>query len=792
MSFFVRRAWLLLVLAWVVACGGAAAPTKAPELVVGGDGGAGSLPLAAGSSSDRPVREDDAAVPIGSDDPVRGKRDALVTIVVFSDFQCPFCSKLATTLERVAETYGDDVRFVFKHQPLSFHQHARLAAEVAQAVMALKGSEAFWRYHDMAFRRQQLMSPDSIRAWAIAAGADGRDVDEGLANKKWAVKVDRDEALGKRLGVNGTPGSFVNGVTVPGAMPYDTWKQIIDAELAKAKELVGSGVSRDRVYGRMAAANFTDPALAKHEMGDDEEDDDKPDTQVWKVPVGTSPTRGPATALVTIVEFSDFQCPFCKKVQPTLERLRTEYGDRVRWVWKDEPLSFHPRAIPAAELARFARTQKGDAAFWAIHDKLFDAQPKLDDADLESVARASGLDVAKATAAIKNKAFQKGIDDDLSLGDDVQANGTPHFFVNGRRLVGAQPYDKFKSVIDEELAKAEAMVRRGVAKTALYETIIKDGKSAPEPERKAVGPGIGSSPFRGAANAKVVIQEFSDFQCPYCNRVEPTIDELLKAYPGKVKVVWRNLPLPMHHDAPLAAEAAREAYVQKGNDGFSKMRELLFKGQKDTDGLKRNALEGYAAIVGLDLKKFNKALDDGTHKAAVEADKKAANDAGLSGTPAFTIGPYYLSGAQPLPKFKKLVERVLSEPVQPVQPVAAGAAPGTPSAPVVQPGGLVIVDTKVGTGPAVKKGDTITVHYVGTLKDGSEFDSSRKHGQPFTVEIGAGHVIKGWDQGILGMKAGGRRKLTIPSDLAYGDRGMGTAIPPKSTLEFDIELLSIK
>jgi len=778
---------LVLLTAWLTACGGASTPTRAPDLIVAGDGGAGSLPVAAAPSHDL-VREDDAAVPIGADDPVRGSRLAPVTIVVFSDFQCPFCDKLATTFDQVAETYGEDVRFVFKHEPLPFHNHARLAAEVGQAVMALKGSEAFWRYHDMAFRRQRLMSPDSIRAWAIAAGADSREVEDGLENKKWSVKVERDEALAKRLGVNGTPGSFVNGISVGGAQPFEKWKEVIDAELVKAKALAGSGVSRDRVYGRLAAANFQDPSVAKPDR-DEDDDDDKPDTQVWKVPVGTSPVRGPATALVTVVEFSDFQCPFCKKVQPTLERLRTEYGDRVRWVWKDEPLPFHPRAIPAAELARFARSQKGDAAFWAIHDKLFDSQPKLDDADLESVARASGLDVAKANAAIKNKAFKKAIDDDGALADDVQANGTPHFFVNGRRLVGAQPYEKFKAVIDAELAKAEGLVRSGVAKTALYETIIKDGKAAPEPERKSVAPGLGSSPFRGAASAKVVIQEFSDFQCPFCSRVEPTIDELLKAYPGKVKVVWRNLPLPFHTDAPLAAEAAREAYVQKGNDGFSKMRELLFKGQKDHDGLKRNALEGYAAIVGLDLKRFNTALDDGTHKATIDADKKAANDAGVSGTPAFTIGPYYLSGAQPLAKFKKLVERVLSEPVQ---PVAAAPVAVAPSAPVLQPGGLMITDTKVGTGPAVKRGDTITVHYVGTLTDGTEFDSSRKHNQPFTVEIGAGRVIKGWDQGILGMKVGGKRKLTIPSDLAYGDRGMGSVIPPRSTLNFDIELLSIK
>jgi protein-disulfide isomerase len=796
MPFVVRRSWLVVIvvaMACLAACGGGPSTPKGPDnLVVGGDGGA-SQPVAT-TPVNEPTSEDDAAVPVGTDDPVRGNRLAYVTIVVFSDFQCPFCSRLASTFERVAETYGEDVRIVFKHEPLSFHQHARLAAEVGAAVFALKGSDAFWRYHDMAFRRQQLMSPDTIRTWAISAGADSRDVEDGLARKKWAEKVERDEALAKRLGVNGTPGSFVNGISLSGAQPFEKWKEVIDAELVKAKDLAARGVARDRVYGRLAAANFQEAKVAHH---DDEGDgDEKVEAQLWKVPIGTSPVRGPATALVTIVEFGDFQCPYCKRVQPTLERIRKEYGDKVRFVWKDEPLPFHPRALPAAELARSARAQKGDAAFWTAHDKLFDSQPKLEDADLEGVARASGLDVAKVTADVKNKTYAKGIDEDLNFGEDMQASGTPHFFVNGHRLIGAQPYEKFKAVIDVELTKAEALVRGGVAKNAVYATTIKDGKSAPDPERKSVAASSFTAPFRGAANAKVVIQEFSDFQCPFCSRVEPTIDELLKAYPGKVKVVWRNLPLPFHQDAELAAEAAREAYVQKGNEAFSKMRELLFKGQKDQDGLKRTALEGYAATVGLDLKKFGKALDDRTHQAAIEADKKAANDAGISGTPAFTIGPYYVSGAQPLAKFKKLVERVLVEPAQPAQPPppAPVAAAGTAGAAgsTTLPGGLVLKDVKVGTGPAVKSGDTVSVHYVGTLTDGKEFDSSRKHGQPFDFEVGKGRVIKGWDQGLVGMKVGGRRSLTIPSDLAYGDRGMGSVIPPKSTLLFDIELLSIK
>lgn len=783
MPRFARLAGLVVLVAWLVACGGPPAPKAQDGLVVGGDK---SLPIASSPAAE-PTAEDDAPVPITSDDAVRGHRLAFVTVVIFSDFQCQYCGKLATTLERVQEVYGEDVRFVFKNDPLSFHAHARLAAEIGQGVLALKGQEAFWRYHDMVFRRQRLMSPDTLRAASIAAGADSRDIEDGLTRKQWTAKVDRDEALAKKLGVNGTPGSFVNGVAVSGAQPFDAWKDVIDAELAKAKTLAQGGVGRDRVYSRMTSFNFNEAVKDRARKQDDEDEEDKPDLTVWKVPVGGSPVLGSPTALVTMIEFSEFQCPFCKKVQPTLERLRAEYGDRLRIVWKDQPISSHLRAAPAAQLARAARAQKGEAGFWAVHDLLFASQPKLEDADLEVVARTGRLDVVKAMGAVGNKTFAKAIEADLDLGDDVQSSGTPHFFINGRRVIGAKPFDQMKVIIDDEIAKAEALLKSGVSRTALYDTIIKDGKVAPDPERKSVAVSA-SAPFRGAANAKVVINEFSDFQCPFCSRAEPAIDELLKAFPGKVKVVWRNLPLSFHVDAEPAAEAAREAFVQKGNEGFSKMRELLFKHQGDRDGLKRAALEGYAVTVGLDMKRFGKALDDHTHLASIEADKKAASDAGISGTPGFVVGTYYLSGAQQFRKLKRITERVLTEPAQPVTVAALAAAPTT----VTLPGGLVVKDVTVGTGAAVKSGDTVSVHYVGTFADGKEFDSSRKHGNPFEFGVGKNMVIKGWDQGLVGMKVGGRRKLIIPPDLAYGDRGAGTAIPPKSTLHFDIELLSIK
>jgi protein-disulfide isomerase len=162
------------------------------------------------------------------------------------------------------------------------------------------------------------------------------------------------------------------------------------------------------------------------------------------------PSRGPENALVTIVEFSDFQCPYCGREFPVIERLMKEYDGKVRLVFRHYPLDFHPFAQKAAEAGACAQDQ---GKFWELHDKMFTNQNKLGVDDLKAYAKSVGLDASRFDKCLDSGEKKALVEEDMKAGTAAGVNGTPAFFINGVFVNGAQPYEQMKQTVDRELKK---------------------------------------------------------------------------------------------------------------------------------------------------------------------------------------------------------------------------------------------------------------------------------------------------------------------------------------------------
>jgi protein-disulfide isomerase len=227
---------------------------------------------------------------------------------------------------------------------------------------------------------------------------------------------------------------------------YDANKARIGATPeAEALKQIRDGLAQQRQNERRSA--FARELRSKYDV--------KVLLEPYRVAVDTAdaPVRGSAKAPVTILEFSDFQCPFCVRARPTVARVRESYGDKVRWVFRHFPLSFHPYAEKAGEAAACAGDQ---GRFWEMHDALWAHNTRLELADLKGYASAMGLDAAAFGQCLDSGRHAGLVGRDTEAGASYGVSGTPAFFVNGRPLVGAQPFEAFQQVIDDELQRAAA------------------------------------------------------------------------------------------------------------------------------------------------------------------------------------------------------------------------------------------------------------------------------------------------------------------------------------------------
>jgi len=357
-----------------------------------------------------------------------------------------------------------------------------------------------------------------------------------------------------------------------------------------------------------------------------------------------STETGAPYAPVTIIEFLDFQCPYCARSTSVLRDIVKTYPDQVRVVIKNAPLSIHPNSPLLHEAAMAAAAQ---GKFWDMYDVLYARQSQnLDIASLEAIAKSLGLNATQFRQDLEHHRYKTLVDRDRLEANALGVHVTPTFFVNGRKLEGFTSTPRMKQVVDEELGK--------ILPAAV--------KQASLPELRVGDINVDGAPLRGTPGASVQIVEFSDMQCPYCSRQVDVLRQLVNAYHGKVAWYFKSFPLSFHPDSLLAHRAVLAA----GNQGkFWEMHDLIFANQQS---IKRNDLIRFAAQLNLDIVRFNADLDDPKTQAAVEKDQIEGERLGVSGTPSLFINGRPLTGVHSYNELQQIIEDELK--IGPQGPVA--------------------------------------------------------------------------------------------------------------------------
>ena len=435
------------------------------------------------------MRPDPAAVhaiPVG-DSPVRGPMHAPVTLVYACEFGSPYCDRVRTTFDQLMKNYEGKLRIVYKH----FVIYAKTSNDASLAACAAHQQGQFAVMEDLiwqrGYRANRDLSLDNMRRLAGEAGLKMKRFEKDMKGVCQRVLAE-DQELMRRVGTRGVPASYVNGRFLSGAQPLQKFSALIDEELAKAEKRIAKGTSRKDYYRTFVVAKGEKKAALKARPVGQGGGKARPrpprrgpdPAKVYAVPVGESPTRGPDSAMVTLVLGCQFSGPFCKRLQPTLEQLRREYGKDLRMVFKH--FIVHRSRATAPALAACAAHQQGrydemDAILWG------DAYDKRSwDADsMRYFARRIGLNMSQYEEDIAGVCPDIVRDEQKEL-EQVGARGTPNSWINGRFLSGARPIDDFRTLIDEELKKADKRIKNRRDQKRYYQRyVIGQGEKSLQP-----------------------------------------------------------------------------------------------------------------------------------------------------------------------------------------------------------------------------------------------------------------------------------------------------------------------
>lgn len=568
--------------------------------------------------------------------PMRGNPDALVTIIEFSDFQCPFCSRAESTIDELLKLYPDEIRVFFAQHPLAFHKEAEPASRAAYAAWK---QDKYWAMHKALFENQKSLSDDFYLEQAQELGLDIDKFKRDKESDKAGDYIKKTMEAASTYNIKGTPSFLINGVLFVGAQPIDKFKEIIDSEYKRAKKLAKQKkLKGDKLYRELVKT-------APKPADDDADDMVKNDGQRYYVKDGKSPILGDKNAPVTIVEYTDFQCPFCQRANDTLHTLMDNNPGKIRVIFKHYPLLFHNKAKLAHQASEAAKNQK---KFWEYHDLLFANREALEREDLIRYAEELNLNMKKFIADMDSPKTAAIIEADIKSGTDSGVKGTPHFLFNGAALSGAQPLNRFQNMLDSELSLTKKYKK--LKGTKLYEKIVKDN---PAQEEETIDIEIGNSPILGKAKAPVKIFLFIDFQCPFSSKLRTSLDTIMEdpEYKNKVVIIYKSMPFGFHENAHKAAEAAMFAHRH------GKFREMYNAMFDDQANLSIEDLKTKAAEIGLNPDELERELSNNTFEDAVDKDFEEAKKFEISGTPTMVINGELFVGAQPIGKIKEKIDK---------------------------------------------------------------------------------------------------------------------------------------
>lgn len=365
--------------------------------------------------------------------------------------------------------------------------------------------------------------------------------------------------------------------------------------------------------------------------------------------VSPSPAKGPTNAPVTIIEYADFFCGYCKKAMPTMIKVMQNYPDKVRMVFKNFPLSETPGkgSFRVHEAGVCAQEQ---SKFWEFYEKTYASSGNTDEAGLQTIAGQIGLNVQKFNDCLNSGRAVRVIQADLADGKSKGIDGTPTFYINGTEITGAYPYEKFQQIIDSFIKTGAAPAEFNKPKT----------QAAPQaPPAKVEFNDLKGRPAIGPENASITMVEFSDFHCPFCQRLEGTLKQVLAAYQGKIRLVWRHFPLPMHAGSDRTHQAT-ECANEQGK--FWLFHDKVFAGFKQN--WTESDYEAVAKSTGVDLGKFKTCMQSQDSKNKVQQDIAKGQSVGVRGTPAVFLNGTLMTGALPFDKYKTAIDELLKPPAK--------------------------------------------------------------------------------------------------------------------------------